>query len=117
MKRYKEHKEHAMAQGVEEMNSIFYPSYPSKQAVCNVGRMARKGYFENFALHYGLGFSRDHLHPAIYESGGVDAMQLFKCDKYVLERLDKVNIGGTENNFKGKKLNFVGHSLELHRML
>jgi hypothetical protein len=108
LERYKEHKHHATTQGVNDLDSFFYHSYPSKQAGCIGDRMARKGYFENLSLHCGLGFSRDHLHPAIYESsGGVDAPQLFKWDKYVLERF------GTENSVKEKKLHFVGYLLEL----
>jgi hypothetical protein len=80
-----------MAQGVDDLNSLFYHSYPSNQAGCNVGCMARKGYFENLSLHCGLGFSWGHLHLAIYESGSLDAIQLFEWDEYV-ERVEKVNI-------------------------
>jgi hypothetical protein len=94
MERYKEHKHHAVTQKGDDLDSLFYHSHPSRQAGCIDGRMARKCYFENLSLHCGLAFSRDHLHPAIYESsGGVDAPQLFKRDKYVLGRIENVTRG------------------------
>jgi hypothetical protein len=42
MERYKE--DHAMTKGVDDLNSLIYHSYPSKQAGFISDRMARKGY-------------------------------------------------------------------------
>jgi hypothetical protein len=53
--RHKEHSKRALVQGTEDLESLFYRSYPSKNAPVSAVEGVRRGYFEDLELCCGLG--------------------------------------------------------------
>ena len=109
--RHNEHEKCAREQGVDNLDSLFYRSYPSKHAKLDGERLGRKGYFENLTAYCGLGFDRNKLPQAIFETDP-NKEHLFRWDPDILRMIEKVNFRGAET-VQEKQLHFVGYLLEL----
>jgi len=105
-KRNKEHAKKALEQSMDALNSLFYQTYPSKNAPSS--GCVRDGYFEDLQLYVGLGFSRKqpgHLKLVAKEDG------LLSWEGAILERLQKASLGC--NGLQDKQLHAVGYLFEL----
>ena len=107
-KRNKEHAKKALELTMDSLKSLFYRTYPSKNAPSN--GCVRNGYFENLVMYVALGFSRkqpQHLKLVGKEDG------LLSWEGAILQKLEKASLVGCNGGLKGKQLHAVGYLFEL----
>jgi hypothetical protein len=98
--RHKEHHKSSKLQTTKDYESKFYRTYPSIEALSQMGNHAycRHGTFEKLQLFSGLTFSRERNTEFLISNSGI-----FNWPDELLKNIEKVNFAGTRS-IKEKQL-------------
>ena len=109
--RHKEHRVSAMLMTSNDIESLFYTSYPSN-AAANTSDILRRGYFEDLRLFVALGFLRTNAADVdmLVATSAADGILFWPAVS--ITRIDKTNFRGVAN-LKEKQLHMVGYLFEL----
>jgi hypothetical protein len=107
--RHKEHHKSSKLQTTKDYESKFYRTYPSIEALSQMGNHAycRHGTFEKLQLFSGLTFSRERNTEFLISNSGI-----FNWPDELLKNIEKVNFAGTRS-IKEKQLHMVAYLCEL----